>query len=243
MHVHLPKPLHGWREFAGEVGIIVLGVLIALGAQQVAEDWQWRSDVRAADRRVVEELKYDVALAYDRLAIDPCLRPRLAELRDQLLKNEPTWPGSRANLANDLFKSDFPAVYRTPGRPWKQASWAMAQSGGVLEHFQPDRALQLAGLFDTVAILKQYQSEEENAAETLGDLAFPGPITPAERRANLKVVARLNALDVRILFTTQILIDGAHAAGIRADRSTIKDLSDQQRTYRGTCVRDLGKVS
>jgi len=23
MHFHLPKPLHGWREFAGEVGIIV----------------------------------------------------------------------------------------------------------------------------------------------------------------------------------------------------------------------------
>jgi hypothetical protein len=25
MHFHLRKPLHGWREFAGEVGIIVLG--------------------------------------------------------------------------------------------------------------------------------------------------------------------------------------------------------------------------
>jgi hypothetical protein len=30
MHFHLPKPLHGWRAFAGEVGIIVVGVLIAL---------------------------------------------------------------------------------------------------------------------------------------------------------------------------------------------------------------------
>ena len=28
MHFHLPKPLHGWRAFAGEVGIIVIGVLI-----------------------------------------------------------------------------------------------------------------------------------------------------------------------------------------------------------------------
>ena len=33
MHFHLPKPLHGWREFVGEVAIIVLGVLIALGAE------------------------------------------------------------------------------------------------------------------------------------------------------------------------------------------------------------------
>ena len=44
MHFHLPKPLHGWREFWGEVGIIVIGVLIALGAQQVVES--------ARDRRV-----------------------------------------------------------------------------------------------------------------------------------------------------------------------------------------------
>jgi len=37
MRVRVPKPLHGWRAFAGEVGVIVLGVLIALGAQQAAE--------------------------------------------------------------------------------------------------------------------------------------------------------------------------------------------------------------
>ena len=33
----LPKPLHGWRALFGEVGIIVIGVLIALGAEQVVE--------------------------------------------------------------------------------------------------------------------------------------------------------------------------------------------------------------
>ena len=37
MRFHLPKPLHGWREFAGEVGIIVIGVLIALGAEQAID--------------------------------------------------------------------------------------------------------------------------------------------------------------------------------------------------------------
>lgn len=37
MHIHLPKALHGWRDFLKEVGIIVLGVLIALGAEQGVE--------------------------------------------------------------------------------------------------------------------------------------------------------------------------------------------------------------
>jgi hypothetical protein len=30
MEIHKPKPVHGWRDFAKEVGIIVLGVLSAL---------------------------------------------------------------------------------------------------------------------------------------------------------------------------------------------------------------------
>ena len=45
MRVHLPKPLHGWRQLAGEVGIIVLGVLIALGFEQLVEAMRWRSEV------------------------------------------------------------------------------------------------------------------------------------------------------------------------------------------------------
>ena len=34
MHFHVPKPLRGRREFAREVEIIVVGVLIALSAEQ-----------------------------------------------------------------------------------------------------------------------------------------------------------------------------------------------------------------
>ena len=52
MHLQLPKPLHGWRQFAGEVGIIVLGVLIALGAQQVAATLQQKSDARDAEQAI-----------------------------------------------------------------------------------------------------------------------------------------------------------------------------------------------
>jgi hypothetical protein len=48
MHVRLPKPLHGWRAFAGEVGIIVLGVLIALGFEQVAQAIHWRYEAAKA---------------------------------------------------------------------------------------------------------------------------------------------------------------------------------------------------
>ena len=42
MRIQLPKPMHGWRAFVGEVGVIVLGVLLALGAQQAVEEMRIR---------------------------------------------------------------------------------------------------------------------------------------------------------------------------------------------------------
>ena len=87
MHFSLPKPLHGWRQFAGEVGIIVVGVLIALGAEQLVASWHWRSEVRQTDQRLVREMGMNLANAYERFAIDPCLRPRLAELARPALGN------------------------------------------------------------------------------------------------------------------------------------------------------------
>ena len=87
MHFHLPKPLHGWREFAGEVGIIVIGVLIALGAQQVAEDWQWRQCTADARICLAREVGAMSGQLYERLIVQRCLLDRLAVLADGLEKN------------------------------------------------------------------------------------------------------------------------------------------------------------
>lgn len=48
MHFRLPKRLHGWREFASEVRIIALGVLIALGSELMVETIKWKSHVADA---------------------------------------------------------------------------------------------------------------------------------------------------------------------------------------------------
>ena len=80
MRVRLPKPLHGWRAFAGEVGIVVLGVLIALVAQQSAQSLQWRSDVRDFRAAVDTELEFNLAAGEYRVRQGPCVKRRLADL-------------------------------------------------------------------------------------------------------------------------------------------------------------------
>lgn len=57
----MPKPVHGWREFADEVGIIAIGALIALAAKQVVEDVHWRSAVAGERKALHETLRGEVA--------------------------------------------------------------------------------------------------------------------------------------------------------------------------------------
>ncbi len=51
MDIHKPKPWHGLREFLKEYVIIVVGVLTALGAQQVAEALHGRHVVHEAEAK------------------------------------------------------------------------------------------------------------------------------------------------------------------------------------------------
>ena len=237
MHFYIPKPLHGWREFAGEVGIIVIGVLIALGAEQAVEKVHWRLEVRETDQRVQKDVVANLTNAEERFAIDPCLRPRLTELRDALLVERSMWAGSLLQFASDGYKSEFPSVYRTPVRPWIETSWHSAQNGETLSHFDPDRVQQLAALFDDADALRETQAEEEKASEDLGDLAFPGLITAAERRSHLNTVAKLDTLDSRILYLAQLFLTDAREAGIAPDPESVRKAILQQKAYRGACVK------
>ena len=72
--------MHGWRVFAGEVGVIVLGVLLALGAQQVVEDINMRSDVRELRRTIDHEIGLNLYVYQVRSLGSACNEKRIKEL-------------------------------------------------------------------------------------------------------------------------------------------------------------------
>ena len=85
-HFHIPKPLHGCREFVGEVGIIVLGALIALAAGQVVEiihDRQLAADART---NVRAEAAQNVGFIRDRLSNPVAISPVCAS---NSIRNDP----------------------------------------------------------------------------------------------------------------------------------------------------------
>jgi hypothetical protein len=80
------KALQGWRAFIGEVGVIVLGVLIALVAQQlVEEDLHSRSEVAGFRNVLRDELSIDLGTYQYRAKQEACISARLNQLQQLTL--------------------------------------------------------------------------------------------------------------------------------------------------------------
>src|SRR6185437_17141708 len=132
MHFHLPKPLHGWREFLGEVGIIVVGVLIALTAEQVVEQLHWRHAVSMQRQALHKELRGDLSTASYRLLQEPCISRRLTEL---MIVFERHKAGQPLRLAAAV---GSPAILLATTGAWETAS-----HGETLDHMPLDERLDL----------------------------------------------------------------------------------------------------
>ena len=124
MHVHLPKPLHGWREFLGEVGIIVIGVLIALGAEQVVEAAHWNHQVRDAREALDEEIAHTNRAFAFRAAAHDCIAARLTKVNgivERAARHDPTPPVGRV----------IPDI----GNALSNSAWETSKAAEILAHF------------------------------------------------------------------------------------------------------------
>src|SRR4051794_41195217 len=119
MHVHLPKPLHGWRAFVGEVAIIVLGVLIALGAEQMVESWHWRGRTNDARASLRAEVGHVFLLAEERLAVSSCIDQQLTTIENEVLDSGAILRPLPAYRESD---PSFSYTIRTPSRSWADSA-------------------------------------------------------------------------------------------------------------------------
>ena len=112
MHFHLPKPLHGWREFAGEVGVIVLGVVIALGLEQAVESWHWHDRVDHAVAALGFEVAETLGQGQERLNVARCVDRRLDELAS--IVDDVSRTGRLVASRNMSFAREFASSFDQP---------------------------------------------------------------------------------------------------------------------------------
>lgn len=243
MHFHLPKPLHGWREFAGEVGIIVLGVLIALAAENLLEDLHWHRQIEQANDAFKAELTAAALAAYERQIVQQCLMQRLKAIADKLNEPGQQWTGMRDHLsgAEKYYRNVLPVVYRAPFRPIISDAWQNAIDNGTINHLSAKRAGALESAYDVVREFRARENEEGVAESRLAPLATDRTLDANARIQMVQTIGDLDRINNTLLGGGETLLDAIRSAGLEFSDGDVQqfrtDVIKLQREYRGVCVR------
>jgi hypothetical protein len=183
MHFHLPKPLHGWREFAGEVGIIVVGVLIALAAEQVVETAHWQERARHARSSLRGELAGHYGDAVEWRAVQPCISAQLQRLRQGLLAS-----GQRLNPAPSFNDGELTFALRAPSRPYPDSVWQGVLAEGLSSHLSDNERVVLGSYYRQARDLDDLDKKITESAARLNSLTQPIPLDPMARLSLLQSI-------------------------------------------------------
>lgn len=243
MHFHLPKPLHGWREFLGEVGIIVVGILLALGAEQLIEQRHWREQAALAKEAIKGDLGEAALVGYERMVIKPCLDARILELAGALQNGGDRWPASPLKFVSPTALNVLPMAYRTPSRPVSSDAWDNALANGTLNHLPPADVAAFSGLFNQVRHWGRLNEEEQAAASRLTPLSFDRRLDERSRADYVAQLAEADRINALITLISGQVIDAVGDLKLGFDKREVakarQETLNWQRQARGQCVRAL----
>ena len=204
MRIQLPKPLHGWREFAGEVGVIVLGVLIALGLGEFAQAWNDRSNTREARDAIRAEIGSDLGQLSLRIATEDCMAKRLNEIVDYL-------------DARSSGKEADPVTWLGKPQQWNMDTfrWDAASQSGRVSLFPVGEQSAFSNIYGSLKAIGSAQAEEQRWWAQLRSLEGQKHVS-ANMLDTLRLAAsqaRYEDYQVRLFYGEAS--DDAHAMGIK----------------------------
>jgi hypothetical protein len=153
------------RDFTRDIIVTTLGVLIALGIGAIVDEIRWRMRLAASERMMTEELSLVRGMFAERRIVHQCIVDKLQSL-DEVLR--------------DARKSGrFPSLKQIGGTPDHGDfgdSWNLMQSGDVLLHMDPTKAMEHASTWVNVKAVTTAVADQRTAFEALS--AYwdrPGP--------------------------------------------------------------------
>jgi hypothetical protein len=163
VEIHKPKPIHGWRDFLSEMTVIVLGILIALGGEQLIERLHWHSEVSATELRLSRELGGNVSVAAARVRTLPCIEKRLDEI---------------ATVVDEAAKSGKLPPVASVGNPafflWGHGTWDTAVASQTTDHFPGQRLANFSRAYQFITRLEAINQQELEDWAELSSIVGPG---------------------------------------------------------------------
>ena len=212
MDVDFPGPSNGPRQILGEVGIIVVGVLIALGAEQAVQALHWRGQVIAFRSAVDYELGRNLGTYEVTMRQRPCVARRLVELERLLADSR---AGRKDRLAHPI------------GQPYSVSQYFSAwdnKGADVTGQLPLKVRIGYGELYDEFRNVDQVRLNEREVWRGLSQFDLPEPLDHADRRRLRELLTRATKLDDATRSNFTYVTNLARPLGIRAIADPQDDL-------------------
>jgi hypothetical protein len=207
VETHKPKPWRGPGEFFREYLIIVVGVLTALGGEQLVEWMHLQGELAETREALREEIAQNGAIVALGTALDQCRLPTLPKLADNVRGGHPlgdppsdvgfqslnfsVWEVARSGSLSRMpvkerlsYALVYDAFEKRQRNIDREIDVALALSHfatlGQLEHDQAERVLELISALQLIPrVMGREVRDLEKAVQTLG--ISPEPLSELQR--------------------------------------------------------------
>ena len=225
--------MHGWREFVGEVGIIVIGVLIALGAEQVVERFSWAERAGSARQAMNKELLWDDGpQVYQRAALHECLQSNLDEIRAAVEANR-----SRAEIV------DLTSRYQLQFLSYDALAHDAANAAGVFAHMPAADVQTWTNAYAMIPLMDRTAAREAADIAHLKALRHSGgQLSDLERDRLLDAVETVRSDEALMWSATRWTLPSIFHLEGELDRRRIHIFIGFARKHYGRCVKDIPRT-
>ena len=175
------SPSMGWKAFWSEILIVVLGVVIALAANEAMQEWSWRGKVGDGQARLLDETANVFEWSAEQYATQPCIQAQLDRLTRRLLDSgDVLKPAPTYSESSSEHSSRF--VVRLPYRPWHMPTWESLVADGTATRFSSQAQADYSSLATLTDVNRDLRIESNQSAGRLLALSHPIPLDASARR-------------------------------------------------------------
>jgi hypothetical protein len=209
MRFRLLRPLHGWHEFAYEIIIVVIGVMLALGGAQLLDTLNSRSEIASFREAVNHELGRDLGIYQSMMASRPCVTRRTRELE---------------RFLTDARGGRHHPLARPIGRPFMQTFYFSAwdnKSGAVTDQLPFKTRIVYGEVYDEFRENEKVLLNERDAWRSLAQFEQPLPLDVASQLRLRELLSRVEQYNEVTPGNYEYIVTLAKPLGIHPIRDTI----------------------
>ena len=185
------SPAMGWKAFWSEIVIVVLGVMIALAANEAVQNWNWQNKVRDGELRLQSDITYLFTVAAEQYVIAPCAEEQLLALSQKLVKSGSTWDPVTVHVDDS---TNIRWVVRIPARSQMFPVWDSLVADGTAARFPQDRQSMYGGISARTTRAQNQSDEANQLVRRLLALGHPMALSDDARRYFLVMTEEMRAL-------------------------------------------------